>query len=286
MNEDYKFKIFHHLYRKNISFEKIVKNLLDDTGKKKSGLKFIQYFVGYELLNTISRFKINFYDFCNNIEKHQNKKWFINLYNSAIKLDENAHFINILKSIYTLYFGSINVFLPSYCIDFFKKIKPTVVLDFTMGWGGRMIGCCKSNVKKYIGIDNNINLREPYDDMCRILKLHYDTEIELYFEDCLKIDYSKLDYDCVFTSPPYYNIELYSYTEKKSKDEWIKQFYIPIISDTFLHMKNGGYYCINVNQKMYNDFLNELLGDYHFKYEINSKSKNKEYVYIWIKNTD
>lgn len=282
MNETNKFKIFHHLFRNNTSLEKIIKNLLDNSGKKKSGLKFIKYFVGYELLNTTSRFNMNFYDFCNNVNKYEDKKWFINLYNSAIQLNNNTHFINILKSIYSLYFGSINVFLPSYCINFFKEIKPDVVLDFTMGWGGRLIGCCKSNVKKYIGIDNNINLREPYENMSRILKLYYDTEMELYFEDCLNIDYSKLEYDCVYTSPPYYNIELYSYTKKKTEEEWIKEFYIPIISTTFLHMKPG-YYCLNVNQKMYDDFLNKLLGDCHFKYELNNKNTNKEYVYVWIK---
>ena len=35
------------------------------------------------------------------------------------------------------------------------------------------------------------------------------TKIRMYFEDATKFDYSKIEYDMVLTSPPYYALEKY-----------------------------------------------------------------------------
>lgn len=280
MNEENKMKISNYIFKH--SLEKSIDDLLHSESKR-AGLKFINYFTGHERLNTVGRMNINFYDFCYNIEKYCDKEWFIRLVESARCYDENRHVISVLRCIYNLYFGSINVFLPSYCNTLFNEINPSCILDFTMGWGGRLVAACKSNIKKYIGIDSNSNLKEPYEHMIRILNLHYSTEITTIFEDCLKIDYSKLEYDCVFTSPPYYNLELYTNTKKKTKQEWINNFYIPIITETFKHLKQGGYYCLNVNQKMYDDFLFNILGQCHKKYALSNKTRNNEFIYIWIR---
>jgi len=117
------------------------------------------------------------------------------------------------------------------------------------------------------------------------------TEIELYFEDAVNFDYSKLDYDMVFTSPPYYNLELYSGTKKRSKKEWEEDFYTPIFTNTFKYLKNGGFYCLNISQKIYNDIAKKILGEANelillkksprFKKE---KENYKEYIYVWKKN--
>lgn len=283
MNEENKLKISRHIFKH--SLKKSINDLLHKESKN-AGLNFINYFTGHERLNTVGIKKINFYDFCHDIDKYCDKEWFIKLVESAREHNKNIHVINILRCIYNLYFGSINVFLPSYCNALFNKINPSCILDFTMGWGGRMIASCKSNVKKYIGIDSNNNLKEPYEHMIRILNLYYSTEIMTIFEDCLKIDYSKLEYDCVFTSPPYYNLELYTNTKKRTKKEWINNFYIPIITETFQYLQPGGYYCLNVNKKMYDDFLFNLLGECNEKYKLNNKTKNDEFIYVWMKAMD
>jgi hypothetical protein len=106
-----------------------------------------------------------------------------------------------------------------------------------------------------------------------------------------KFDYSKLDYDMVFTSPPYYNLELYSGTKKRSKKEWEEDFYTPIFTNTFKYLKSGGFYCLNISQKIYNDIAKKILGEANelillkksprFKKE---KENYKEYIYVWKKN--
>jgi DNA modification methylase len=79
-----------------------------------------------------------------------------------------------------------------------------------MGWGGRLVGACIAGVPKYIGIDTNRNLEAPYKNMCEQLKkLSPCTDAQLLFVDALTVDYSAFEYDMVFTSPPYYNKEIY-----------------------------------------------------------------------------
>ena len=62
---------------------------------------------------------------------------------------------------------------------------------------------------------------KPYEEMSNVLKQYSTTNIELYFQDAVMFDYSKLDYDAVFTSPPYYFKEIYGNSEKiyKTKKE-------------------------------------------------------------------
>jgi hypothetical protein len=45
--------------------------------------------------------------------------------------------------------------------------------------------------------------------MVKLLKPHTDTRVKLMFKSALDVDYSKLEYDMVLTSPPYYDIEVY-----------------------------------------------------------------------------
>ena len=61
------------------------------------------------------------------------------------------------------------------------------------------------------------------------------------FKDALTVDYSKMDYDCVLTSPPYYNTEVYRGTNQakyKTKGDWNKKFYRQLFSKTHKHLKN------------------------------------------------
>jgi len=190
--------------------------------------------------------------------------------------------------IFNLYFGSINVFKPLIAMNMYCRYRPKSVLDFTMGWGGRLVGACALNIPRYIGIDLNKQLEKPYKEMKDTLEKHSTTDIKLYFEDALKVDYSKLDYDMVLTSPPYYNIELYNGTKKMSKEDWDNNFYKPIFERTFKYLKKGGHYCLNIPADVYERVAVEVLGKAH-EFVPLPKSKRtgeetyKEFIYVWVK---
>ena len=149
-------------------------------------------------------------------------------------------------------------FRPSaakYIYDFFH---PEVVMDFSMGWGDRLLAAHASkSVHKYIGLDPNVNLFEGYVNQIQT----YST-----FGTGKKIDYlispnRAEDFqtfvpdmvDLVFTSPPYFDKEKYdqgenqSYIRYKEFDTWLHQFLYNSIKLRTQTLKSGGYLVINIS---------------------------------------
>jgi len=250
------------------------------------GNKTVDYFTFPQRLNTVSLKGMSFFDFLTNKAHFTQKNYTQNLleyYRKTGKTIDNSVFYEIFR----LYFGAVNIFKPIVSMDIYNRFKPRSVLDFTMGWGGRLIGACALNVPHYIGIDLNKQLEKPYKEMVDFVKPLTTTKITLFFKDALSIDYSKLDYDMVFTSPPYYNIEIYEGTKRLDKDAWDEQFYKPIFEKTFKHLKSGGKYCLNIPVEVYDRICVPLLGKAPLLIPLlkNQRQTNKytEMIYVWTK---
>jgi DNA modification methylase len=97
-----------------------------------------------------------------------------------------------------------------------------------------------------------------------------------------------MDYDTVFASPPYYFIEKYANnTQYKSKKDMTEQFYKPVFCNTFLHLKPGGLYIINICREVYVKVLKEMFGEAHHIFPLKKSKRQNEYtemVYVWIKS--
>lgn len=266
------------------------------TAETRIGNKFIYFFMLEEILNTKCYRGFNFYDFISMTDYH--KKPYIQ---SVINYKRNKNstkdvsYIKKLFSVYSLHCGSISIFKPIRAIEIYERFKPKSVLDFTCGWGGRMIGAIVSRVENYVGIDLNHNLTNRYQKMIETLstlpKKYFKTNVTLLFQDCLKVDYSQIKYDMVFTSPPYYNIELYNGTKERSVDEW-NCFYREIFSKTYKYLSVDGWFILNINQQIYNEVCIELLGEAHIILPFLKKNRNKntklikdyqEFIYCWKK---
>lgn len=249
------------------------------------GIKFIDYFTLEERLNTVGYQGINFYEFVEKINYYKTKNYVNNIYN--FHKNGNNNKIQIYMKIFQLYFGSIAVFKPLIAMNIYDKFKPSCILDFTMGWGGRMLAACKMNID-YIGIDQNTNLIKPYEEMIKIMNNYSSSKINLLFKNCLEVDYSLFDYDMVLTSPPYYNKEVYSNQEVMTKDQW-NEFYKSIIDRTYKNLKLGGHYCLNVPSEIYENVIILLLGECHEKISLNiHKRKNNnytEFIYVWHRSS-
>jgi hypothetical protein len=268
-------------------------NVLTESLLSTFGNKFINAFTGIERLNTMTAKNITFYDFYVNCREMFLEKPYVQKYmlheekHRSSVIDENTFDIMKWYRFFGFYMGSVSTFRPVIAKSIYIAYNPKVVLDFTMGWGGRLLGACVLNVQKYIGIDSNLNLKDPYERMKLLLEQQSTTEINLYFQDCLTIDYSKLFYDFVFTSPPYYNTEIYG-DEKitKTKKQWNDDFYIPIFSVTFQYLQPGGYYCINVPSEIYESVLIPLFGQAHKCIEYTKRRRTAfqcEYIYVYKK---
>jgi hypothetical protein len=255
------------------------------TNETRVGNTFVDYFTFPQRLETVSKKGMNYFQFVLDTEYHK-KPYIQRLIAYQAGTDKHV----ALYRVFTLHCSSICLFKPITAMWLYNRFKPTSVLDFTAGWGGRAVGACALDIPNYIGIDCNLNLKEPYERMTDMLvRLGTQTNIQLIFKDALTVDYSKLDYDCVLTSPPYYNIEIYQGMDRRSYDEW-NTFYKTLFAETFKYLKIGGHYCLNINIQIYETICIDLFGEANeiipLKKKGHPKSKNskkeyREFIYIW-----
>ena len=250
------------------------------------GNKIVDYFTMVERLATKGHVGVDFYTFWFNRAHYRRLDYVKNM----LKYYESRNIAEIRKwkYIFNLYFSSISIFRPVMSMEVYCKFVPKIgVLDPTMGWGGRLVGACALDLPKYIGIDSNKELDIPYREMCAFLQKTTKTKIELFFQDALTVDYSKLDYDMVFTSPPYYNIEVYSGMKEKTKEEWNSGFYKPLFERTWKSMRSPGYYCLNIPLEVYESSCVPILGKYWKKIPLKKRGRGvneyEEFIYVWRK---
>ncbi|GMF43317.1 unnamed protein product [Phytophthora lilii] len=101
-------------------------------------------------------------------------------------------------------YGSVANFRPAVAKYIYRRFKAKSVLDPSAGWGNRMIAAMSMDID-YIGVDSNKKLRSGYKKMYKTFKSN--SNIEIITAKSQVVDYSKLSYDLVFTSPPYFDIE-------------------------------------------------------------------------------
>ena len=175
-------------------------------------------------------------------------------------------------------------FRPSAAKTIYEVYKPETVLDFSMGWGDRLLAAHASRyVKRYVGIDPNINLFEGYNKQVRTYDCIWGKikEFELH---CGRAEDENLQlgdqFDMMFTSPPYFDKEKYDQSEQQSYkmykgfDSWMKNFLCKAIEIHSKSLKSGGHLIINVSdiytrKKLYpicdgmNDFIASI-GQYDY----------------------
>ena len=198
--------------------------------------------------------------------------------------------------------GSVVMFKSTTAKYLYKKYKAKSVLDPTAGWGGRMLGAWALGIN-YTGIDTNVEMVPAYNDMMTFLNEQnafgnslFEEEhgnLNMIWQSCLDVDFSKIDYDFVLTSPPYVNLELYEHMTPWEKDEdFYKNFFIPLWQKCVDNIKKGGHVCFNISPKMYADAVKhgltpchdeeDLLQQMGQKVDALKKGKKKQdKIYIW-----
>jgi len=272
-----------------------LENLINISPTKKDltkiiGNKFINYYMFPYKLDVYKDIKkSNFYDFYKNPSLFLGEKG-LKHYKEFIKTRSSYHF-------YSLYHSNIATFKPLLSKYIYQLFNPSCVLDVAMGWGGRLIGATSIPNIKYIGFDTNKDLIKPYKKMVKDLNI--SKRIKLIFKDSSKANFSKFNYDMVFTSPPYYRnnklIERYEgMPEYNNEEDWYDKFFYPVFSNAYKYMQVGGHFCINTNLQGY-VMLKRFLGKCDKKINIKNsvgnrvrtdgefKNKSKEYIYVWKK---
>ena len=280
-------------------------NAVEFNERCRVGNNVVDFFTFRERLETRGKYNINFYDFISNIEEFKKKK-FIQTMLTYYETTKNARGLKneyiVLKEVYNICISAINIFRPLIAVEVYQRFKPTRILDFSAGWGGRAVGAAVCSTA-YIGLDINAGLRDAYNKMSAFLNSSASSAssastnsseklINMVIADAVSFDYSTISpgYDMVFTSPPYYFIEKYSHNESyASKDEMDQQFYIPVFSNTFKHLLPGGHFVLNINKEIYERVCLALFGPAEQIMNCKKSSRQNKYremIYIWKKNVE
>lgn len=196
---------------------------------------------------------------------------------------------------FELWNGCINVFRPASAKWLYQTYGAKVgVLDFSAGWGSRLLASLSMGVP-YIGIDTNRELIEPY----RQLTTHYNphgAHVDMIWDKAESVDFSQMRYDVCMTSPPYYTLERYQHMpDYQSKQDFTDTFLIPVVSKAFRYLQPGGYMILNMPVEMYEavkNVLPPLHTTHHYpKAGRHSAMKNGskralayEVIYVWTKH--
>jgi SAM-dependent methyltransferase len=127
------------------------------------------------------------------------------------------------------------------------------VLDFSSGYGGRLVGCLSLR-RKYIGIDPCVHqitgLRRTY----RQLRRQSPATVELIrdaAEDVLPGIPSR-SASLIFSSPPYFHHERYCSESKQccnryaAYEEWVDGFLATVVAESGRILRRGGRFVINI----------------------------------------
>ena len=125
------------------------------------------------------------------------------------------------------------------------------VLDPCAGWGGRMLGSVAAGAE-YVAFEPNT---ETYESLLKLIKfLGIEDKVRIIKDSALEMDkYDIGEFDLILTSPPYFDLEVYSHEDTQSikgcdtYSMWVNNFLKPLIELSISHMKQNGWSCWNVH---------------------------------------
>ena len=130
------------------------------------------------------------------------------------------------------------------------------VLDFSAGYGGRLLGALAAG-RRYVGIEPN---RAQVRGMKRMVRAIVAAQFSIpdveIINGCAEQELPRIasrSVDLVFSSPPFFNWEHYSQSHQQSfrryptYESWKEHFLQPVITQSFRVLDRDGYLILNVS---------------------------------------
>jgi hypothetical protein len=191
----------------------------------------------------------------------ENHRFMTTLMGSAYSLKMPKITNNILRTMIGLRKYICSQFKPNVAKIIYDMFESENILDFSMGWGDRLAGFYASeHGKHYVGLDPRKENHPIYKEQSEFYDKHlgffeHDRKSEFYCSPAEDFDFTQYDdyFDMVFTSPPYFSVERYSYDDTQSwvryKDinDWNKDFLHTTLGNLWGSIKSGGYLLVNIS---------------------------------------
>jgi len=191
----------------------------------------------------------------------ESHKFMTTLMGSAYSLKMPKITKNILRTMIGLRKYICSQFKPNVAKIIYDMFESENILDFSMGWGDRLAGFYASeHGKHYVGIDPRKENHSIYKEQSEFYDKHlgffeHERKSEFHCSPAEDFDFTPYNehFDMVFTSPPYFSVERYSYDDTQSwvryKDinDWNKDFLQATLGKIWGSIKSGGYLLVNIS---------------------------------------
>ena len=191
----------------------------------------------------------------------ENEKFMTSLMGSAYSLKMDKINRNVLRTMIGLRKYICAQFKPNVSKVIYDKLNSKNVLDFSAGWGDRLAGFYAGETSEYyLGIDPRKENHPIYEEQSEFYDKHRsmfepNKTSEFICQPAEDVDFTeyKDKFDTVFTSPPYFNVERYSYDDTQSWvkykeiDEWNENFLQKTLKNLWCSVKSGGYLLVNIS---------------------------------------
>jgi 16S rRNA G966 N2-methylase RsmD len=215
----------------------------------RNGVKCSNFFFQKERLNTPSQDKKSCVEFWklneDKIKAYNKKSWGNDFFTTIV-------FMNHAPS----------QFPPVTAGCIYKLFNAKKILDPFAGWGDRCISAIALNLD-YIGIDSNPNLLDCYNNLIKFFQPK--SKIQIIFNKSQEVNLDELDFNFVFSSPPFYNkqktklLEEYNNTDNNNYETFITS-----LVDLIKKIKNKKHtlkdiwVCFHLPLHMYEDIKNSI----------------------------
>ena len=176
-------------------------------------------------------------------------------------------------------------------VSLLNLFKPNHWLDFSAGWGDRLIGAIAYGKCKYTGVDPSECMNPNYHNMIKTLvpkkrRNNYKI-IQSGFETLTSKEIPNATYDLIFTSPPFFDLEVYEKKEKQSihqydnLQKWLQGFLYPTLKTCYRALEVNGTLALYIS-----DFYNVKYTDTMKDWIINNLPNLKYMgnIYWWNEN--
>jgi hypothetical protein len=191
----------------------------------------------------------------------ENEKFMTSLMGSAYSLKMPKINRNVLRTMIGLRKYICAQFKPNVAKVLYDKLGSKNILDFSAGWGDRLAGFYASETSEYyVGIDPRKENHPIYNEQSEFYDTHRTMfepkkKVEFICSPAEEVDFTRYTdtFDTVFTSPPYFNVERYSYDDTQSWvkykeiDEWNENFLQKTLKNLWCSVKSGGYLLVNIS---------------------------------------
>ena len=176
----------------------------------------------------------------------------------------NSNFSEIKRS---LKFNPVTIYSPIMTKSIIKTLDCKTVFDPCIGWGGRILGTtCLGNDYHYTGCEPFTKTFNGLENMIKDIGIEsqvniYNSPVESIL-DTLK----EKRYDMCLTSPPYYDLEVYSHEESQSikrydsYEKWLNEFIKPVIDFVCSHVDKYSCWSVkNIKTDQKYDLLDDVI---------------------------